>query len=291
MAMAVDFSGVPGHTDASEHDVSGVYLKFITLSLELVRDSLTSLSETASTAQEAKTKKVQESIQKALDSIKAMKSGGFLRKLVQAFTFLAVIFSIAVTMVTLSPMAMAALAATLFMTLEPLISNAAGAESLTGQAMNALVQPLVEKFGAFGGVAIALTAIVVACLAVAGMGKLGANAMAASTNMSVQRARDMLTSMSSWVRSMGGSLTPAQQASLTRFLEVSSSLLMVAQGSMTAALAQLEFEGAHMMADAGDLRSEADAAEKVISKLINTDAAEFQQVIRSLLEGVQEYYN
>lgn len=291
MAMAVDFSGLSELPDGTEHDVAGAYLKFITLSLNLVRESLASLSDTASDAQQAQTKKVQESIQKALDSIQAMKSGGFLRKLVQAFTFLAVIFSIAVTMVTFSPVAMACLAATLFMTLEPLISSAAGKESLTGQAMNALIQPLVEKFGAFGGVAIALTAVVMACLLMAGMSKLGANAMAASTNVSVQRCRDMLSSISSWVRSMGGSLTPAQQASLTRFLEVSSSLLMVAQGSMTAALAQLEFEGAHMMADAGDLKSEADAAEKVISKLINTDATQFQQVIKSLLEGVDEYYN
>ncbi|WP_370263595.1 type III secretion system translocon subunit SctE [Limnobacter sp.] len=127
--------------------------------LKNMRDSLSQHIEGLSGAERQKAAQIREQVDKYIKEIEKQKRKGPMEKFMKVFAPILTAFSIMVAVVVPTPMtiAMAVMAVTMF--LEPLISKAAGKESMIDQFMGKVIQELSKHLPP--AVAAVITAVVV----------------------------------------------------------------------------------------------------------------------------------
>ena len=143
---------VPGQAQETQvtspvetHEGEGFYelmADFWVNALKNIRDSLSDHLEGLSGAERQKAAQIREQVDKYINEIEKQKRKGPMEKFMKVFAPLLTTFSLMIAVVVPTPMtiAMAVVAVTMF--LEPLISKAAGDESLIEQGIGKMVQEL-----------------------------------------------------------------------------------------------------------------------------------------------------
>ncbi len=288
MAVSVDFESILA--DPGDGDVYEDFLAFSKLALSLVRDALVQAMDTMEGAQQQRTEKLIESIDKQLKAIEKEKTSGILKVFADILGALAMIFTIAATILAPTPAMFLVLAMTMFMYLEPLIANANGDSSIVAQGMNAIMQPLIEKLGPVLGPVVGVLLIVAACILVTKSLGGAKSAINASSNATAVRCREVVNELIKYVRTSCGNMTPAQQAALLKYLEVIASCLQMGQGVMMGAMEKVIYDGAVLMEEFGDLQAESDLWTSAMG-VISDDIEGWQRLLSILNRSPNKYFS
>lgn len=224
--------------------------EYMLLVLELTRDTITSFLDTMKKAERAKAEKTIEQINDYLEQLKKSKEAGGLAKFFNALGALGVALAMISAVLVPSPMTIAILVVTMAMFLEPMISSAAGQESIIAQGMGELIQALSETMDPAAAAALSAIVMLVVVLLVTKGAAGGFSALNSSGNINLQAARQFLSELPTSIsRLMGANMNSAQSMSFRRFLEYAEATTMIAQAGVQVPMAKLQYEAAILMAD------------------------------------------
>lgn len=224
--------------------------EYMLLALELTRDTIRSYLDTMKSAERSKAEKVIEQIDDYLVQLKKSKEAGGLAKFFNALGALGVALAMISAVVIPSPMTLAMLVVTVAMFLEPMISDAAGQESLIAQGMGALIEALSESMDPAAAAVLGTIILLLVMLAITKGTSSGFSVLGSSSNVNLQAARQFFSELPKvFSRLVGSNMNSAQSMAFKRFLEYAEATTMAAQGAVQVPMAKLQYEAAILMAE------------------------------------------
>lgn len=148
------------------------------------------------------TKMLEENGLNFMEQCKKSRKGGLLAKIGRALGIIAFCFAVVAVVVAPSPLTLSLCVMSAVLVFEPMISEAAGKESLVNQGMAALLKCCIEAFGKEAGVAVAVIALVVITVAATAL-------MAAAFSALASGAPQMFAAMNSLSTSIAATMGAA----------------------------------------------------------------------------------
>ena len=256
--------------------------EYLINSLKLTRDVINGFLNGLKGAEKAKYEAIKTQVEHYLEQLEKSKNAGGLAKFFKALGGLGVALAFLTAVLIPTPMTISLLVVSVVMFLEPLISNAAGADSLLEKGMNEMFQGLSEIVGPIGAAILGAVIILVATVACAALLARGLSMFSAFANAGAQTSSSLATVIPSYLaRMMNGTLTPAQNAAVIRFLEYIQSAILMAQGGVQIEMSKLQYEVAIVLAELGVEQAVIDGMTHQI-EIVTKDMSTWQSVLHEL---------
>lgn len=314
---------VPGQAQETQvtspvetHEGEGFYelmADFWVNALKNIRDSLSDHLEGLSGAERQKAAQIREQVDKYINEIEKQKRKGPMEKFMKVFAPLLTAFSLMIAVVVPTPMtiAMAVVAVTMF--LEPLISKAAGDESLIEQGIGKMVQELSKHMppalaAVVTGIVVTVAVVLITRGLASGFSAIGsavggpgasaatgtASQAAASTAATASATGTAGSTSRSLIQTMASSLgiTPQHSrfeafAKITEYIET---MLYMAKGGMDIDMAVMNFQLAQALKAYGIAQAYIEELTTVIEMIWN-GVNDIQQHMERLLDLLTELFN
>lgn len=295
-------------------DFYSMVADFWVSAMKNTRDALNDHIEGLSGAERQKAVQVRDQVDKYLDQLEKQKRKGPMEKFMKIFGPILTAFSILLAVIVPTPMtiAMAVLAVAMF--LEPIISKAAGKESLLEQGMGQLMQELSKHLppaaaAVLTGIIVTVAVILVTCGLAAGASAIGAavgSAGASAASTAASRAAAAGTQAGAAGVGTGGGVTRSFVQTMakavgitpqhTRFeafvklMEYLETTLYMAKAGMDIDLAVLNFQLAKALKTYGIEQAYIEELTTIIG-LIWNDMNNVQQHMERLLDLLTELFS
>lgn len=217
--------------------------------LKLVRQTMESYLDSLGAAEKTR---AEHAIKQMNDYIKKLeherKTSG-LRAFLKALGPIGLVIAAIAVVIAPSPMTVAMLMVAVMLTIEPLISKAAGAESIIEKGMGAIFEGLSEVMGPIAAAVVAaILLIIIAVVATAAIGAgismFTSSASLATMEAIAQFAKELPKLLQ---KAFTSSLDPAKSQKLQAIFEFSQSVILAAQAGVQIDMALINFEIAKMM--------------------------------------------
>lgn len=224
--------------------------EFTLRTLTLVRDSLVCFLDTMKAADRAKAEKVIEQVNEFLEALEKSKKASGLKKFFDALGAFGVALAMISAVLAPSPATIALVVIAIALFIEPMISAAAGQDSLIAKGTSALVEALSEFMGPEAAAVVATLLVVMVLLIVTKGPKVLCDLLKNCSSTRLQAVRQMATQLPAQVsRFLGTSVNSSKSVAFRVFLERLESLVMLAQAGVQVPMATLQYEAAVMMAE------------------------------------------
>lgn len=283
----VSFNEVPeGNEDIFFENLA----KFTLDNLEKARDTLGELMKGLNGVERSKVAYVKEQTEKFIEQLQKSKKAGILGKVFKSLGIVGTILAGLAAVLFPSPMTIAMFTVALVMTLEPMIADAAGYDSLIEKGMGEMMKGLTEVFGTVGGVIVGALLMALILVAATAATAGGLSALSSSMSSAGSATGQFIAKLPTMLRSMiVGDLTEAQQAALMRVLETIEASLSIAQGGVQIEMAKLNLEVAKLMYAFQLDQALIDLIDN-LTKSITQDATAYQEHINRLLEYLPQFF-
>jgi hypothetical protein len=264
--------------------------KFTLDNLEKARDTLGELMKGLNGVERSKVAYVKEQTEKFIEQLQKSKKAGVLGKVFKALGIVGTILAGLAAVLCPSPMTIAMFTVALVMTMEPLLADAAGYDSLIEKGMGEMMKGLSELFGSVGG-AIAGALIILLLMAAATVALAGGvSALSSAIGNTGSATAQFVAKMPTLLRGMiSGELTEAQRVAIFRVLESTEACITVAQGGVQIAQAELNLAVAKLMYAFQVDQAIIDLIDS-LTKSITQDATAYQEHINRLLELLPQFF-
>lgn len=259
------------------------------LSLENVRATLSHYIKGLEGAEKAKYEKVKKQVEEYLEQLQKAKKSSGLQKFFKALGGIGFMLAVITAVLIPSPMTIALLVVATALFLEPMISKAAGADSMLEQGMAAMFKSMSDSLGVAGAAVMAsLIMITIAVAATAAVGA-GMSMLGSATSATVQSIKTFIQEMPQMIMKFFGSqLTESGSRALRTFLEVAQSSIVLAQSGLQIDIARLNFEVAKLVKEYNIDQALIDGWIKTLQILTQetSQKQEFLGYLESLLPGL-----
>jgi len=264
--------------------------KFTLDNLEKARDTLGELMKGLNGVERSKVAYVKEQTEKFIEQLHKSKKAGVLGKVFKALGIVGTILAGLAAVLCPSPMTIAMFTVALVMTMEPLLADAAGYDSLIQKGMGEMMKGLSELFGSVGGaIAGALIVLVImaaATLALAG----GVSALSSTLGNAGSATAQFIAKMPTMLRGMiTGNLSAEQRTAIFRVLEATEACIAVAQGGVQISQAELNLAVAKLMYAFQVDQAFIDLIDN-LTRSITQDVTAYQEHINRLLEFLPQFF-
>jgi hypothetical protein len=161
------------------------------------------------------TKMLEENGMNFIKQCEKSRSGGLLAKIGRALGIIAFCFAVVAVVVAPSPLTLSLCVMSAVLVFEPIISEAAGEESLVGQGMAALLESCINTFGKEAGIAIAVIAMIVITVAATALMSAAFSAIASGAPQMFATLTSMSTSLMATVGAAGAYFSGGMAAAVT----------------------------------------------------------------------------
>ncbi|HEX4879469.1 MAG TPA: hypothetical protein VFV39_06465 [Limnobacter sp.] len=259
--------------------------------LKLARDVVESYLDGLGNAERSKAQHAIQQMNEYIEKLEKQRNLNGLQKFLKALGPIGLILAAIMAFVAPSPITIALLVVAVAMFLEPMISKAAGADSMIEQGMMEIFNALESVMGPVGAAVMAavlfLVLAVVATSAVA-TGLSAFSSLAASTTQAlVQTLRNLPQTLG---RAFTSSLNPDQTRQLQLFLEVAQSAILATQSGVQIDMALINFQLAQLMHAYGLEQAVVDEWSRIIQMLTN-DLGQAQELIDFLRQLLPELFD
>jgi hypothetical protein len=275
-SVSLDVEGGDVYEMLAEHMVS---------TLKMVRDTVATYLEGLSGAERARAEHAIKQMNEYIEKLEKQRKSSGLQKFLKALGPIGLIIAAIAAFIAPSPMTIALLVVAVALFLEPMISKAAGAQSIVEQGMGEIFKGLSEVMGPVAAAVIAavllLVIVIFATAAVAaGLALFNATATTASTAMQaiLQYLKDLPKLI---MQAFTTTLDPAKTQKLQTFLEFAQSTILAAQAGIQVDMATINFEIAKLMRSFGIEQAVIDQWMKII-EMVSKDMGGAQDLIQFL---------
>ncbi|HEX4916346.1 MAG TPA: hypothetical protein VFV43_00465 [Limnobacter sp.] len=259
--------------------------------LKLARDAVESFIEGLSASERAQARHAIQQMNDYIEQLEKQRNLSGLQKFLKALGPIGLIIAAIMAVIAPSPLTIALLVVAVVMFLEPMISKAAGADSMIEKGMTEMFKGLESVMGPVAAAVVAallfLVLAVVATSAVAGGLSALSSAAAATTQTLTQTLRELPQMLS---RILTSSPTPEQTRRLQIFLEVAQSAILAAQSGLQIDMAVIQFQLAQALRAYGLEQAEVDEWSRIIQMLTN-DLEQAQELIDFLTQLMPELFD
>lgn len=200
-------------------------------------------------AEGEKLRRIEQHLKDFIAHLEKVKKAKKLEGVFKALGILAVVFAVIMTVFTPSPMSFALLIVTVAMAFEPLISEAAGKESLIEKGMAELTEALAEVFGETGGL-VASVLIMMTFMVLLSMGTgAGISAMSGSLMKSTSTATGVFQRVKIAFENMFKTmnLSKSDLLAIRKFMAAIEVSIMAAASGVQISMATVQFEAAKLI--------------------------------------------
>lgn len=265
-------------------------VEYIVGALKLTRDAINSFLIGLEGAERAKYEAIKTQVDEYLVQLEKSKNLSGLAKFFKALGGLGVALAFLTAILIPTPMTISLLIVSMVMVLEPLISNAAGAESLLERGMNEMFQGLSEIVGPVGAAVLGAVIILALTFVCAAMLARGLSMIGSFANASAQTGNSLATLIPSYLsRMFNGTLSPAQNAAVIRFLEVIQAAVLMAQGGLQIDMAMLQRDIAVILADLDVDQAIIDGMSRLI-EMVTQDLQTWQETLHTIELTVSQLF-
>ena len=192
-STVVNYIGTANYSDQSDESIYEMLANYMTNALENTRGTLSAFIEGLSGAEKAKVAKVKEQVEDYLEKLDQSRKANGLQKFFKALGILGFILAIVAAVFVPTPMTIGLLVVATAMFLEPLISNAAGSESILESGMKAMFEALNDAVGPVGAAILASVIMLAVALLAASAVAAGVSMMTTGMSAAMQAAKTFLT--------------------------------------------------------------------------------------------------
>lgn len=282
---ATESPSQPVSLDVEGGDVYEMLAEHMVSTLKMVRDTVATYLEGLSGAERARAEHAIKQMNEYIEKLEKQRKSSGLQKFLKALGPIGLIIAAIAAFIAPSPMTIALLVVAVALFLEPMISKAAGAQSIVEQGMGEIFKGLSEVMGPVAAAVIAavllLVIVIFATAAVAaGLALFNATATTASTAMQaiLQYLKDLPKLI---MQAFTTTLDPAKTQKLQTFLEFAQSTILAAQAGIQVDMATINFEIAKLMRSFGIEQAVIDQWMKII-EMVSKDMGGAQDLIQFL---------
>lgn len=282
---ATELPSQPVSLDVEGGDVYEMLAEHMVSTLKMVRDTVATYLEGLSGAERARAEHAIKQMNEYIEKLEKQRKSSGLQKFLKALGPIGLIIAAIAAFIAPSPMTIALLVVAVALFLEPMISKAAGAQSIVEQGMGEIFKGLSEVMGPVAAAVIAavllLVIVIFATAAVAaGLALFNATATTASTAMQaiLQYLKDLPKLI---MQAFTTTLDPAKTQKLQTFLEFAQSTILAAQAGIQVDMATINFEIAKLMRSFGIEQAVIDQWMKII-EIVSKDMGGAQDLIQFL---------
>ena len=282
---ATELPSLPVSLDVEGGDVYEMLAEHMVSTLKMVRDTVATYLEGLSGAERARAEHAIKQMNEYIEKLEKQRKSSGLQKFLKALGPIGLIIAAIAAFIAPSPMTIALLVVAVALFLEPMISKAAGAQSIVEQGMGEIFKGLSEVMGPVAAAVIAavllLVIVIFATAAVAaGLALFNATATTASTAMQaiLQYLKDLPKLI---MQAFTTTLDPAKTQKLQTFLEFAQSTILAAQAGIQVDMATINFEIAKLMRSFGIEQAVIDQWMKII-EMVSKDMGGAQDLIQFL---------
>lgn len=261
--------------------------------LETNGDALISLLQThekgAVSVNEGMIAYLDEALDEYIKQLQKQRKSSGLQKFLKALGPIGMVIAAVAAFIAPSPLTIALLVVAVAMFLEPMISKAAGAESLIEQGMEEIFKGLKDTLGPVAAAVVAaLLLILIVILATVAIAA-GLTAASAATSTSTASAGATAQALTQFMKELPkllgqaftSSLDPAKTQQLQLFLEFAQGVILAVQAGIQIDVALINFEIAKLMRAFGVEQAVIDEWTKII-ELVSKDLGGSQELIQFL---------
>lgn len=172
-----DLVGLSGMADSIGSGTDEALREFMLTSLRLTRETIEGFMGSMTGAERSRATQVKNQVDDYIEQLEKSKKLSGLQWLFKILTVIGVALSILAAVAAPTPMTIALMVAALALMAEPMISKAAGKESLVDQAFSAIMQKMAEVVGDKAAVAIMVAMMIAVSVVVANLGAKGISAV------------------------------------------------------------------------------------------------------------------
>lgn len=276
-------------TDPEGGEVYEMLAEHTVQTLKLVRDTISVYLDGLSGAERAKAEHAIKQMDEYIKQLEKQRKSSGLQKFLKALGPIGLVIAALAAFIAPSPLTIALLVVAVAMFLEPMISKAAGAESLIEQGMGEIFNGLKDVLGPIAAAIVAalllLIIIILATVAVAAGIAVASAATSTTTASAGATAQTLAQFMKELPKLMGqaftSSLDPAKTQQLQLFLEFAQSAILAAQAGIQIDMAIINFEVAKLMRAFGLEQAVIDEWSKII-ELVSKDLGGSQELLQFL---------
>ena len=278
-------------TTESEEDIFFENLATFTLdNLEKARETLTDIMKGLNGAEKSKGAYVKDQVDKFIEQLQKAKKSSGLAKFFKALGIVGVVLAGLAAVLCPSPMTIAMFTVALVMTMEPLLAQAGGYDSLIEKGMGEMMKGLTEALGPVAGSIVGAVVLMAVMIALVYAASAGLSAASSAIGQSTSATMQFLSRVPSMLQNLvTGELTATQQAAILRVLEMAEACITMAQGGIQFAMARLNFEVANLMYAFQVDQALIDLIDN-LTKSITQDATAYQEHINRLLEYLPQFF-
>lgn len=245
----VDLKEVPVTGDIEGGDTYEMLAEHTIQILKLVRQTMESYLDSLSAAEKTRAEHAIKQMNDYIKQLEKQRKTSGLQKFLKALGPIGLVIAALAAILCPSPMTIALLVVAIFMFLEPLISKAAGAESIIEKGMGLIFKALSEVMGPIAAAVVAaILLIIIAVVATAAIGAgismFTSSASLATMEAMAQFAKELPKLLQ---QAFASSLDPAKSQKLQAFFEFSQSVILSAQAGVQIDMAMINFEIAKLM--------------------------------------------
>lgn len=316
---------VTGLAPASEQEVYEMMADFWVKNLKNLRQALDDHLKGLAGAERQKVAAIREQVDKHLKALEDNKRKGGLNTLMKILGPVLTALSIVVAVLVPTPMTIAMAAVAVAMFLEPMISKAAGQDSLIEQGMGKLMEEMAkhmppEAAAALTAIIVTVAIVMVTCGLAAGLSAVGSAVGTSAASATTTAASKASTAATHAARSSAGGTSPAAGGSagtaansgrtltqtllkglgitpqhtkfeaVAKVLEYIETLLSMAQAGIQMDIAVVNFELAKALKEFGIDQAQIDQIGALIN-MIWTDVGHTREHMETLLNLLSELFD
>ena len=217
--------------------------------LKLVRQTMESYLDSLSAAEKTRAEHAIQQMNDYIEQLERQRKTSGLQAFLKALGPIGLIIAALAAILCPTPMTIALLVVAVFMFLEPLISKAAGAQSIIEKGMGQIFNALNEVMGPIAAAVVA--AILMIIIAVAATAAIGAGISMFTSSAALATMEAMAQFIKELPKllnqAFASSLDPAKSQKLQAFFEFSQSVILAAQAGVQIDMALINFEIAKLM--------------------------------------------
>jgi len=276
-------------TDPEGGEVYEMLAEHMVRTLRLVRDTISAYLDGLTGAERAKAEHAIKQMDEYIKQLQKQRKSSGLQKFLKALGPIGMVIAAVAAFIAPSPLTIALLVVAVAMFLEPMISKAAGAESLIEQGMEEIFKGLKDTLGPVAAAVVAaLLLILIVILATVAIAA-GLTAASAATSTSTASAGATAQALTQFMKELPkllgqaftSSLDPAKTQQLQLFLEFAQGVILAVQAGIQIDVALINFEIAKLMRAFGVEQAVIDEWTKII-ELVSKDLGGSQELIQFL---------
>lgn len=293
---ATHYSESTSETDVAGGDnVNEMLAEHIVSTLKLVRETINNYLESLTGAERAKAEHVIKQVDEYIKQLEKQRKSSGLQKFLKALGPIGIVVAALAAFIAPSPLTVAMLVVAVAMFLEPMISKAAGAESIMEQGMGEIFKGLNDALGPVGAAIVAaMLLVVILVLATAAIAAGLAVFNAASSATATTASQALMQFLKELPKLIGQTFScgmdPAKTKQLQLFLEFAQSTILMVQAGIQVDVALINFEVAKLMRGFNIEQAVIDKWTKLI-EMVTKDLGGSQELLQFLMKLLPELFD